>query len=128
MKTVEIKIPELGSAIGTTSWVAKKIEHIQKTLKVSKTRQGEPCLTYDHWSDTDKDGKSKTYILMFMSNEQYQEGYWDLHNNVYSLYPEDQGNPMFVYLFSVLSKKAHEYVSSYLVNLAIEFYDQYNES
>lgn len=127
MKTIEIRIPELGKAVGTTAYVAEKVQHIQDTLKAGKTKQDEPCLTYAHWSDKDKDGNPKRYILMFITNQGYNEGYWNIHENVYSLFPDDTANYCPTYLFPVLTKEAEKYVSKYLTETAELFHEKYNE-
>ena len=61
MKTIEIRVPELGNASGTCNWVAEKLEQLSNSLQLSETKSGLPCLTYE--SPTDKDKENGIFFV-----------------------------------------------------------------
>lgn len=129
MKTIEIRIPELGKAAGTTADVAEKIEKIASTLKVTKTKDGEPALSYEHWSD-EKDGKLKRYLLCYIPmgyDEGIMIGSYESRNGctcVHALYDGQHT----VGLFPVLSEKAKDYVEKFLDEVTENFFAEYNKN
>lgn len=131
MKTIEIRVPELGQAVGTTSWVAPKLEQIQNSLKVGKTKDGCPCLTYQHWDEkptlNNKGEWSKPrHVLCFIS----KTGHFNYHfydnriGDVWSVQIENNGDN--VYLFPALSDKAKEVVNEFLDSISQKFWEEYN--
>lgn len=128
MKTIEIRIPEMGGAIGTTKWVADKLERINRTLQVSRTKGGEPCLSYEHWQDKDKEGKPRRYILCLISYNmgEYMDHYELKFYNVFCVNPTHNGTPYGIYLFEMLSESAKEIVEQYLDNVCEKFKEEYN--
>jgi hypothetical protein len=131
MKAIEIRVPEMGNAVGTTGWVAPKLEQIANTLEVSKTKQGDPCLTYEHWSETKSfsDTTPKRYVLCFITktNDFDYQMYDNRYSHVWCVKAENYDYQS-SYLFPVLSEKAKEIVDDFLDAVCREFWEKYNEA
>lgn len=126
MKTIEIKVPELGNAVGTTKWVSEKLEHISKTLQVGKTKDNKPCLTYEHWEHK-SNNVPKRYVLCFISNYRHVDSYEKVYEDVWCVYSQMDDYGYIVGLFNVLTEKANQIVEEFLRNICVEFHNEYNK-
>lgn len=120
MKNLEIKIPEIGNAVGTLGWVANELEYINNNLVCTHTKDNEPAIFYKSKKDS-----SKLMYLMCISNswEPNQTG-WEygrvsIINLIYNHYEEG--------LFPVLNPSAAKKVEEYLMALADDFEEKWME-
>ena len=69
MKKIQISIPEMGRAVGTLGWLSTIIEDMQKSIKISQTTTGMPCLTYQDATE----GKRYIIATPYIHSEHYKE-------------------------------------------------------
>lgn len=118
MKTLEIKIPELGKQKGTLAWTAKELEKINNNLKFCNTTDGCPAVFF---TEETKDGEEKYCFLMRIDNGAIEDyGTWD-HGKVRIINIVEEPLAGIEGLFSVLNEAAKEKVKEYLKTLAEEF-------
>lgn len=122
MKTIEIKIPELGNAAGTLNWVADKLLEIQKSLKIGKTKNGLPCLTYQHPFDK-KNDEYKRYIFCKPYIESDDDGCYKRINNISIVYELDDDSRYKFGIFKYLTPSAKIKVNEFITSIAENFED-----
>lgn len=125
MKTIEVKIPELGNANGTCKWVAEKLEQLSKSLELSQTKSGVPCLTYESPIEKDKDNKPKRYVFC-KPRSVYDEGF-RLYEGMSVIHSVDNEFTIENGVFIYLTPKAANIVDDFIMKVADEFISKLNE-
>lgn len=121
MKKIEFTLPEFGNTVGTTKWVATKLEEISKTFKNSTTK-GSPCLTYD---ELKKDGSLGTYIFCIAGFDPYScEGFNCSDRRISKIYPTDNTYYCQNGLFTYLTPKAKEIVEEFIDRVSEEWIEE----
>jgi hypothetical protein len=125
MKTLSINIPEIGKKVGTTAWVAERLEAVNKSLETSEV-YGVPCLQYR--DEFRKGGKPTVLCFVYDGTYDYNHGvgYNLLHLNGLEdvLVIKSNSGEFWTGMFNYLTPLAKEIVDEYIEKVSIEFMKQ----
>lgn len=116
MKTITFQLPDLGKAVGTVAWVATELEKITSSIKLSKTKDGMPCLTYQSLTDKNTNGEYKRYVLCFTGSDKLYYKVIEGNSVLYAVDGEYNHG-----LFPYLTPAAKIYVDKFLEEILENF-------
>lgn len=124
MKKIEITIPELGKATGTTAWVAEELEKINKTLTQGTTKLGTPALFYEKELQNGKLGRFLFCTVGSETNTQEYHGldfrnYGQVYDKTLCTWPVETND--YWGLFPYLTPKAEESVRDFISTVTYEW-------
>ena len=125
MKNLSINIPEIGKKVGTTAWVAERLEAVNKSLETSEV-SGVPCLQY---KDEFRKGGNPTVLCFVYDgtyNYNHEEGYSLLQLNGLEdvLVIKSNSGEFWTGMFNYLTPSAIAIVDEYIKKVSIEFMKQ----